>query len=243
MKKINPKEYIAVLSLWKRGHWLEEQLECLRSQSTPPKEIWLCWGVNSKNKDFEDTDLYKKFDKVYKVDDGGSCCSRYEMCKQEEGQYFLILDDDMFPTDNYMERCVTFIKNHGEHQIGSSGRIFSGDKYFPNRTVGSYNYHHTDTLVHIGTNGHFVSNHAINCFLDNHNFEDKWGDDIALGLLNWYHRKVPTVVVAQDSSCNSDKYNHERGCDDAALSKVETQPEFYKERNKLLAHCMKLING
>lgn len=243
MKKINPKEYIAVLSLWKRGQYLEEQLECMRSQSAPPKEIWLCWGVNDDNKDFEDTDLYKEFDKVYKVEDGGSCCSRYEMCKQDEDQYFLVLDDDMFPTDNYMERCISFIEKNGEHQIGCSGRIFLGKEYFPNIAVGSWNYKDTDVLVHIGTNGHFITNHAVNCLLEHHDFGDIWADDIALGLYNWHYRKVATVVVAQDSDCNADKYKHERGCDDAALSKVETQSEFYKERNKLLANCLDLING
>ena len=230
------KEYIVVLSLWKRGHWLEEQLNIFRNQSCPPKEIWLCYGINNENRNFQGSELLNKFDKIKTMEDGGSVFSRFEMASESDDDLFLIIDDDMFPTQNYMENVMQFYIDNEDCIIASSGRIFkNAGLYFPNTTLGSINYSNHNQ-VHIGTNGWFISKQSIKEMLlvhDRRNYNN--GEDIAISFVNLKKRKVKTYVIGQDENMNSDKYKHQRGAGDEALSHSSKHHDFYKQRNEILS--------
>lgn len=234
------KDYIVVLSLWKRGQWLKEQLEIFRNQTLAPKEIWLCYGLNEENKHFLDSELLRDFDKVKILEDGGSIFSRFEMAAESKEDLFFIIDDDMFPTSNYLENVMTFYAENQDCIIASSGRIFAtNSSYFPNKTLGSFNYSKTNQ-VHIGTNGWFLSGNSIKEMLtihDRRNYNN--GEDIALSFVNLRKRKVKTYVIEQNETMNSDKYKHERGIGEEALSHDSKHQEFYQQRNEILKFYFK----
>ena len=74
---------MVILSLWKRGQWLKEQLDILKNQTYPPKEIWLCHGINKTNDGFMGSHLSKQFDRIAHPEDGGTVFSRFEMAHEE----------------------------------------------------------------------------------------------------------------------------------------------------------------
>jgi len=227
------KPYIAILSLWKRGQWLEEQLNCLENQSTKPDEIWLCHGINEDNKHLLSSDLMKRFNLVKVIEDGGSIFSRFEMAKKNDGYYFIV-DDDMFPSKEYISNCFKFLNHHEEAIICSSGRNFKTNKYFPNTMHGSVKYGDS-CKVDIGTNGWFLTYDSIREILDNHNREIKNnGEDIAISYLNRMNRGIESYVIKQSNFANSDIHKHKRGLGEEALSNSQNHKQFYEERNKIL---------
>jgi len=230
------EDYIVILSLWKRGQWLEEQLEIFKNQTLPPKEIWLCHGLNEENKHFLNSEIFEKFDKVITIEDGGSVFSRFEMAAVSKEKLFLVIDDDMFPTKNYMEKCLEFYSENQDCIIASSGRIFATrTSYFPNQTLGSVNYT-SARQVHIGTNGWFLSRDSVNEMLTVHNKKYNNGEDVALSFINLKNRKVKTFVIEQNNKTNSDKYKHSRGVGEEALSHGSKHEEFYRQRNEILSY-------
>lgn len=233
-KKHRP--YIAILSLWKRGQWLEEQLDCLENQSTKPEEIWLCHGLNEDNKHFLSSDLMKRFDKVKILEDGGSIFSRFEMAKEYDG-YYLVIDDDMFPSREYISNCFKFLNHYDEAIICSSGRKFEGTTYFPNKMFGSIKFSNS-IEVDIGTNGWFLSYESIKQMNDNHDKSYNNGEDIAISYLNRQNREVKSFVIKQNNFINSDIYRHKRGVGEEALSHSSNHKEFYKQRNEILYNYM-----
>ena len=227
-------EYIVILSLWKRSEWLREQVEIFRSQTVPPKEIWLTYGLNEQNIHLIKSDLMLLFDKIIILEDGGSVFSRFEFAKESNEELFLIIDDDMFPTPNYMEQCLDFFRKNKDCIIASSGRVFKGEEYFPNNMYGSVKYSKS-TEIDIGTNGWFLSRQSIECLMDNHNRKNYNNcEDIALSYLNRKLRNVKTYVIEQSHLCNSDKYQHTRGVGEEALSHASKHSSFYKQRNEVL---------
>ena len=227
------KPYIAILSLWKRGQWLEEQLDCLENQSTKPEEIWLCHGINEDNKHFLSSDMMKRFNKIKVLEDGGSIFSRFEMAKEYDG-YYLVIDDDMFPSREYISNCFKFLNHHDEAIICSSGRNFKTNKYFPNTMHGSVKYGDS-CKVDIGTNGWFLTYDSIREMLNNHNRDIKNnGEDIAISYLNRMNRGVESYVIKQSVFANSDVHKHKRGVGEEALSNSQNHKQFYDERNKIL---------
>lgn len=230
-------EYIVILSLWKRAEWLEEQIDLFINQTVPPKEVWVCHGLNSENSHFLE-DLENKVDKILTIEDGGSVFSRFEMARDSKENLFFIIDDDMFPTENYCEKCLHFYERFSKKEkdciIGSSGRIFKTDKYFPNTMLGSVNYSNF-SKVDIGTNGWFLSRESIKCMLESHITSGYNNcEDIALSYLNRNKRGVDTYVIKQGPHINSDKYRHARGFGEEALSHQQNHVEFYKQRNEVL---------
>lgn len=232
------RQYIAILSLWKRGEWLEEQVRCLEEQTIPPKEIWLCYGVNEENKNSVSTILLDRFDKVNILEDGGSIYSRFEMCEDLGDIYYFIIDDDMFPNKNYISNCFKFLKHKDDAIICSSGRIFNSDNYFPNTAVGSVQYSNS-TMVDIGTNGWFLSYKSISQMNKNHDKKYNNGEDIALSYLNRQNRGVESYVIKQNQFVNSDLYRHKRGLGKESLSHSSNHKEFYKQRNEILMNYKK----
>lgn len=228
------KDYIVVLSGWKRTDWLLEQLFIFKTQTVKPKEIWLCFGKNDTNSSVLQQEYIKYFDKVKVLEDGGSVFSRFEMCYDGPDCYYFVIDDDMFPTSNYCESCLKYIEANGESILASSGRIFHGDKYFPNTMVGSTRYSGS-CEVHIGTNGWFLSRESIRCLMDNR-IQNGYnnGEDIALSFLNRSLREIKTCVTKQTHYVNSDRYKHQRGFGEEALSHQVNHKEFYRERNEML---------
>ena len=139
---------------------------------------------------------------------------------KSDEKLFLIIDDDMFPTENYLENVIDFYRKTGECIVASSGRVFHNmEAYVPFMAYGSFGDCSQTRSVHIGCNGWFLSKESIDMLLK-HRLSNDYnnGEDIALSFINRKFRKVETYVIEQTPIMNSDKYGHARGFGEEALS-------------------------
>jgi len=234
-------EYVVILSLWKRGQWLAEQLEIFKNQTYPPKEIWLCHGMNKTNEGFVGSHLSKQFDRIAWPKDGGTVFSRFEMAHESDEKLFLIIDDDMFPTEDYLENAIDFYRETGECIVASSGRVFYNEEgYCPFLAYGSFGDGSQTRSVHIGCNGWLLSKESIDVLLQ-HRLDNDYnnGEDIALSFINRRIRGVETYVIEQTPIMNSDRYGHARGFGEEALSHTSKHEEFFKQRDEIVTHYLR----
>ena len=98
-----------ILSLWRRPQNLKPQIEALRNQTFPPKEIWLWANDHDDNADvdFDDLDVDRIIDCSYNFKFYG----RFAIALFAETRFVTIIDDDTIPGSKWLENCLdTYFK-------------------------------------------------------------------------------------------------------------------------------------
>ena len=130
----SPYEDITViLNAYRRPYNLVKQIESIRNQTRPPKQIWL-W-VN----DHEDLDGFDfktlDIDRMFRNDHNWKFYGRFSAALLADTQYVAIFDDDTVPGSRWFENCVeTMSETPGI--LGSAGVILHSNTYNPHTRCG-----------------------------------------------------------------------------------------------------------
>lgn len=120
-----------VLNVYKRPHSLVPQIKAIKSQTVPPKEIfiWHNFGV----------DLPQINDSCVTI---SSCSSnlgvwaRFAYALNCKSDYICIFDDDAIPGRKWFENCLNTLQSHNG-LLGARGlRFKSNHQYTPNESFG-----------------------------------------------------------------------------------------------------------
>jgi hypothetical protein len=121
------KDITAILNVYRRTHTLASQIEALRSQTHPPKAIWVMVTEHEDNKDypFDSLDIdalihVKKHDFKYH--------GRFALALLAQTEHIAILDDDSIPGSKWFENCQTTMEDT-PGILGTYGVKFRSDIY------------------------------------------------------------------------------------------------------------------
>tara|TARA_R110000824_G_scaffold177610_9_gene357095 strand:+ start:1159 stop:2751 length:1593 start_codon:yes stop_codon:yes gene_type:complete len=133
-KQKSPHEdVIVILNSYRRPHNLQMQIQAIRNQTCPPKEIWL-WvneHEDSYKFDFEKLDI----DKIFHNDHNWKFYGRFSAALLADTTYVAIFDDDTIPGTRWFENCLDTMEQQ-EGIMGSAGVILEGDTYNPHKRCG-----------------------------------------------------------------------------------------------------------
>lgn len=119
----NPEDITVILNCYRRPYNLRMQVDALRSQSKPPKEIWLWVNQHPDNEGFSFDSL--GLDKVFHNDYNWKFYGRFAGALLADTEYVAIFDDDTIPGSKWFENCLdTMAVNEGI--MGSAGYIQEG---------------------------------------------------------------------------------------------------------------------
>ena len=94
------KEYVAILTVYNRLPYLDEQIAALLNQSIPPKQIYV-W-VN------KDMPIQKNSNAKYIIsDENFKFWGRFALAQIMQSEYIMILDDDTIPGKKWAENCFS----------------------------------------------------------------------------------------------------------------------------------------
>lgn len=116
----------AVLNAFKRQKYLNQQIECVLSQSIPADRV-LIWNNG------EELELAQFGDKVIIANSSYNLgvWSRFAYALNAETEYVCMLDDDTFPAHQFFENCLKQM-NLEPALLGSRGlRFLSDSRYHP----------------------------------------------------------------------------------------------------------------
>ena len=122
----DPEDITVILNCYRRPYNLRMQIDALRSQTKPPKEIWLWVNQHPDNEGFSFDNL--GLDKVFNNDHNWKFYGRFAGALLADTEYVAIFDDDTIPGSKWFENCLDTMEK-SEGIMGSAGVILD-DKYY-----------------------------------------------------------------------------------------------------------------
>ena len=123
---LEPEDITVILNCYRRPYNLRMQIDALRSQTKPPKEIWLWVNQHPDNEGFSFDSL--GVDKIFKNDYNWKFYGRFAGALLVDTEYVAIFDDDTIPGSKWFENCLDTM-DISEGIMGSAGIILD-DKYY-----------------------------------------------------------------------------------------------------------------
>jgi len=116
-----------ILNSYRRPYNLEKQIEAIRNQSFPPKEIWLWVNDHEDNRDFDHTKL--DVDKIFHNNHNWKFYGRFAAALLADTKYVAVFDDDTIPGENWFQNCIAYQQNR-PGIYGSAGVILNNSKHY-----------------------------------------------------------------------------------------------------------------
>lgn len=214
----------AIMTIWKRNN-VEEQIEALLNQTVKPSVIWIyhC-GFNVE----PDMNLCKKYPMVSYQSNSGDLgyFGRFSLALHAKTPYVYILDDDVIPSETWLERCISLCSDLN-CIISPAGRIIPPNDFrpeLPKNHLSTYlrkyfigdndsslyeNFCEQDTYVDFGCNSWFIKTEWLFYFWSFKPYSTSTGEDIHLSITSMLRGNVKTLVPAQmtaDKTGNLKKY-------------------------------------
>jgi len=191
----------AILTVYKRGEYLAQQIEALRSQTNPPTEIWV-WS-NSSDVDLQDySDIA---DRVVVSNTNWKFWGRFAIATMVRTQYVCLFDDDILPQPQWIRNCLDTIASGTNGILGGSGVILPIDGGYSSKHKVGWNGHHYDTTTQVDLVGHawfFDKKHLRYLWEEPpHSWEN--GEDIHFSAMALKHGGIGTYVPAHPESDES----------------------------------------
>jgi hypothetical protein len=101
------------------------QIDAIRNQTQPPKQIWLWVNYHEDNKDFEFTSL--DVDRIFHNDYNWKFYGRFAAALLSDTEFIAIYDDDTIPGIQWHENCLKCMETQ-EGIMGSAGYIQTGPR-------------------------------------------------------------------------------------------------------------------
>ena len=112
----------AIITMWKRHDYLEEQLAALRGQSIPPEEIIIILNENH----ISESKIREIGGNAVKIirSDINSLYSRWAIAYIAKGEYVSVFDDDVIPGEHWIANAIRACSCYNA-LVGPSGRIYN----------------------------------------------------------------------------------------------------------------------
>ena len=157
-----PNGITVILSVFKRLHWLPDQLAALRSQRVPPQQIWI-WHNICPDEPLS-RDLSAQCDRLVVSNHNWSFFGRFSLAVMAQTKYVAVLDDDIFPAPRWFENCINTIESGYEGILGGAGVILPPNNHYRAgfRNVGWNGEHHAEVqeVDFVGHSWFMRSQHA-----------------------------------------------------------------------------------
>lgn len=226
-----------ILNSYRRHHLLEEQVQAIKNQTVPVKDIWV-WvnedDIDNNSPSFEEL---KKMDvKIFKSNFNWKFYGRFSASMLARTKFVALFDDDTIPGKRWLENCLkTYEKKPGI--LGGVGVRLKGSQYKNHTRIG---WSHPNSKVEeVDLVGHawFLKKDVLQYLWREEPITWDNGEDIQLSYLAQKYGGVKTYVPPQiDNDNKSSIKGMEYGVDKVATSNSRNHEVFYTQRDK----CVKI---
>jgi len=222
-----------ILNAYRRPYNLKMQLDAIRNQTNPPKQIWVWVNYHEDNKDFD----FKRLgaDRVFHNDYNWKFYGRFAAALLADTEYIAIYDDDTIPGSKWHENCLNTMKTH-EGILGTAGVILSGNRYVLHDRCGWPTQNAEVTPVDLVGHGWFFKREWLRyLWLEKPTTWDN-GEDIQFAFMAKIHGGIQTYCPphpADDHELHGSILGNELGIDVKATSNNQqiSHQQFFIERD------------
>jgi hypothetical protein len=133
-KTNDTSDITAILNAYRRPYNLKMQVDALKEQTKPPKQIWLWVNDHEDNHGFDFKSL--GVDRIFHNDYNWKFYGRFAGALLADTEFVVIYDDDTIPGNRWHENCLNTMKTH-EGILGTAGYVQTGPRamqYEPERS-------------------------------------------------------------------------------------------------------------
>jgi len=222
-----------ILNAYRRPYNLKMQIDAIRNQTNPPKQIWVWVNYHEDNKDFD----FKRLgaDRVFHNDYNWKFYGRFAAALLADTEYIAIYDDDTIPGSKWHENCLNTMKTH-EGILGTAGVILSGNRYVLHDRCGWPTQNAEVTPVDLVGHGWFFKREWLRyLWLEKPTTWDN-GEDIQFAFMAKIHGGIQTYCPphpADDHELHGSILGNELGIDVKATSNNHqvSHQQFFIERD------------
>lgn len=182
----------AILTVYKRGQYLPQQIKALREQSHPPQEIWV-WCNSS---DELPQDYSALADRVIVSNTNWKFWGRFTLANMARTEFIALFDDDILPQPDWFKHCLATLNSGHNGILGGSGVLLPIEGGYSSKVKVGWNGHHSDDTNEVDLVGHAW-------FFDKQHLRYMWqepplswenGEDIHFSAMALKHGGVGTFV-------------------------------------------------
>ena len=228
-----PADITVILNAYRRPYNLQMQIEALRNQSVPPKNIWLWVNAHEDNKgyDFKSLDV----DRVFHNDYNWKFYGRFAAALLADTEYIAIYDDDTVPGSRWHENCLDTMKTH-EGILGSAGILLNSDQYMNHERCGWPTQNSDITEVDLVGHAWFFKREWLRYLWQEKPTTWDNGEDIQFAFMAKIHGSIPTYCPPhppQNKALHGSILGNELGIDAKATSTNQaiSHQQFFHERD------------
>ncbi|MEM9602233.1 MAG: glycosyltransferase family A protein [Pseudomonadota bacterium] len=188
----------AILTVYKRGHYLQAQVDALRAQSCPPREIWVWCNDN----DDLARDASHIADRVLLSNSNWKFWGRFSLATMVRTRWVCLLDDDILPEPEWLANCLATWRGGFPGILGGSGVILPREARYSSKHKVGWNGHHYDEPTEVDLVGHAWFFHRDHLQYLWREAPVSWenGEDIHFSAMALKHGGVHTYVPPHPES-------------------------------------------
>jgi len=189
-----------ILTLYKRSEYLPAQIEAIRNQSVPPKEIWI-WCNSS---DVLIPDMSHLADRVVVSNSNWKFWGRFSLASMVRTRYVAIFDDDILPERDWFKNCLQTYQSV-DGILGGSGVVLPETGGYSSKHKVGWNGHHLQKPKEVDLVGHawFVKKAYIKYLWFEEPVSWENGEDIHFSYMVLKHAGLGTWVPPHPDSSPS----------------------------------------
>jgi len=222
-----------ILNAYRRPYNLKMQIDALKNQTFPPKQIWLWINAHEDNEGFDFKSL--GVDRVFHNDFNWKFYGRFASALLADTEYIAIYDDDTVPGSKWHENCLETMKIH-EGILGSAGIILNENKYVQHDRCGWPTQNTEVTEVDLVGHAWFFKREWLRYLWQEKPTTWDNGEDIQFAFMAKIHGGVPTYCPPHppdDHDMHGSILGNELGIDHKATStnSAVSHQQFFSERD------------
>ena len=244
-----PEDITVILNAYRRPYNLAMQIEAIRAQTHPPKNLWLWVNAHEDNAgyDFESLGV----DRIFKNDYNWKFYGRFAAALLADTEYVALYDDDTVPGKKWHHNCLETMKTH-EGILGTAGVILKGDKYVQHDRCGWPTQNSEIEEVDLVGHGWFFKREWLRYLWQEKPTTWDNGEDIQFAFMSKIHGGIPTYCPPhppEDRELHGSILGNELGIDIKATStnQAVSHQQFFNERDACvragLAKGWKTVRG
>jgi len=222
-----------ILNAYRRPYNLKMQIDALRNQTVPPKQIWLWVNAHEDNTnyDFEGLDV----DRIFHNNYNWKFYGRFAAALLADTEYLALYDDDTVPGSKWHENCLRTMETH-EGILGSAGVILNGKHYVQHERTGWPSQNEKVAEVDLVGHAWFFKREWLRYLWQERPTTWENGEDIQFAFMAKIHGGIPTYCPPHpphDKELHGSILGNELGIDDKATSTngAVSHQQFFNERD------------
>lgn len=237
-KGLENQDITAILTCYRRPHLLNEQIQTLRAQTNPPKEIWV-WVNNAPENEGIDFN-YGDEVKIFRCNHNWKFFGRFAAAMLANTEFVAIYDDDTMPGKKWHQNCLeTMQETPGI--LGGIGVVLPGERYYGHQRVGWSAPNEQVEQVDLVGHAWFFKRDWLQYFWREQPYTWENGEDIHFSYVAQKYAGIKTYVPPHpkdDPEMFSSLKGMEYGVDDVATSATRNHQVFYKQRDACVKHAI-----